>query len=103
MLSMRVSIQDGTNNPKAVKALVNMLRASGFHHISVDVPLPKPLLATKIVAQQGDIESANSINQVLKFGQVSVETSGNLYSDVTIQLGQDGLSHLVKADKINIY
>jgi len=103
LASMRVSIQDGTNNPKAVKALVNMLRASGFHNISVDAPVTKPVLETKIVAQKGDIESANSINQVLKFGQVSVETSGTLYSDVTIQLGQDALPRLVEVDKTSTY
>jgi len=99
LTGIRVSIQDGTNNPKAVESLVNMLHHSGFRNISVRESLPS-LAETQIIAQQGDTGSAKSISEVLKFGKVRVETSGVLYSDVTIQLGKDGLAQLVNADKI---
>jgi len=96
--SLRVSIQDGSKNPQAVKALVKKLRAVGYNHVSFGTPLPEPLQVTKIVAQQGDADSASAISQTLGFGEVSVETSGTLYSDITIQLGTDAIKKLALAD-----
>ncbi|HEY9606747.1 MAG TPA: LCP family protein, partial [Allocoleopsis sp.] len=95
--SLRVSIQDGSNNRQAVKAVMKKLAEAGYHHVSIGTPLPEPLRQTKIVAQQGDTDSASTISQTLGFGEVSVETSGTLYSDVTIQLGTDALKKLAVA------
>lgn len=44
-----------------------------------------------IVAQKGDHVNAEAICEVLGLGKVRVESTGNLYSDITIQLGQDWL------------
>jgi LCP family protein required for cell wall assembly len=96
--SIRVSIQDGSNNPQALKVLVQKLRAVGYNQVSIATPLPEQLRVTKIVAQQGDADSAHTVSQTLGFGQVSVETSGTLYSDITIQLGTDGAKKLVHAE-----
>lgn len=95
---LRVSIQDGSKNPQAVQAVVKKLMAAGYNRVSIGTSLPEPLRVTKIIAQQGDADSANKISQTLAFGEVSVETSGTLYSDVTIQLGTDALKKLAVAD-----
>lgn len=100
---LRVSIQDGTHNPRAVQALVEMLQKAGYQNVSIDSPLPGPLAVTKIVAQQGDSESASNIYLALGFGEVRVETSGTLYSDVTIKLGRDGLERLALSKKTITY
>lgn len=88
---MRVTIQDGVGNPKAIEALVETLRDSGYKSISVDRQVIQPIPETFIVAQQGDEEGAKGISRSLGFGKVLVETSGTLFSDVTIKVGQDWL------------
>jgi hypothetical protein len=44
---------------------------------------------TRIVAQQGDVAGAEAIRRSLGFGEVRIESTGELDSDVTIQIGQD--------------
>lgn len=100
---LRVSIQDGTHNSRAVQNLVKMLEKAGYHNVSVDAPLASSLAVTNIVAQQGDADSASNIHQTLGFGEVRVETSGTLYSDITIQLGRDGLHRLASSGSAITY
>jgi LCP family protein required for cell wall assembly len=89
--SMRVSIQDSTGNPNAVKALVKTLTQAGYPNVTIAERWHEPLRVTRIVAQQGDDRSAQSVQQSLGIGQVRVDGTGNLTSDVTIQLGRDWL------------
>lgn len=89
---MRVAIQDSTGNPQAVKDLVKTLTGAGYQNVSVDSPWREPLKVTRIVAQQGDDDSAKAIYRSLGFGEVRVESTGNVASDVTIQLGRDWAS-----------
>ncbi|MEW5860514.1 MAG: LCP family protein [Cyanobacteriota bacterium] len=88
---VRVAIQDSTGDMKAVQSLINTLRNAGYRNVYVDEPWPEPLRVTHLVAQQGDGNSAKAIYRSLGFGEVRVESTGNLVSDVTIQLGQDWL------------
>jgi polyisoprenyl-teichoic acid--peptidoglycan teichoic acid transferase len=51
--------------------------------------LNQTLPISRIVAQRGDIVTADLVQRVLGLGKVRVESTGVLHSDVTIQLGQD--------------
>ena len=86
---IRVSIQDSTNNPEAAQSMVRTLEKAGYRNIFVDNPWKEPLRISRIVAQNGDDSSASAIRNTLAFGEVRVDNTGNLSSDVTIQLGQD--------------
>jgi hypothetical protein len=55
---------------------------------------------TRIVAQDGDTQSAESIQRALGFGQVVVESTGFLESDVTIQFGRDWLEKYEKKQQL---
>ena len=89
--NLRVAIQDSTGSDRAVQALVNSLQESGYRNVYVAKPWSEPLDVTHIVAQQGDNDSAAAIRTALGLGEVRVESTGNLRSDVTIQLGKDWL------------
>ncbi len=89
--SLRVAIEDSTGSDQAVQSLVNSLQQSGYHNVYVAKPWSEPLDVTHIVAQQGDSDSAQVIRNALGLGEVRVESTGNLSSDVTIQLGKDWL------------
>jgi LCP family protein required for cell wall assembly len=86
---LRVAIQDSTGASDAVDRLLSTLADAGYGNVYVDGSWSEPLSETRIIAQQGDVASAEAIRQVLGLGEVRIESTGSLRSDVTIQLGQD--------------
>lgn len=88
---LKVAIQDSTGEADVVEELANKLYDGGYGNVYVDQPWNERLTETRIVAQQGDVESAEAIRRYLGFGEVRIESTGNLRSDITIQLGSDGL------------
>ena len=87
--NLRVAIQDSTGDAQAVQAMVDHLREAGFEQVYVSSEWRQPLQVTRIVAQQGDNQGAAAIQSALGVGEVLVESTGSLSSDVTIQLGED--------------
>jgi len=97
--SLNISIQDSTGQPRAVRALVHSLYAAGYHNIHIAKPWTQPLTKTHIIAQQGDSDSAETIRSILGLGEVRVESTGILFSDVTIKLGKDWLTRPQRSRK----
>lgn len=97
--SVRVAIQDSIGQPDAVQLLVRTLKKAGYQNITLDDTWREPLRVTRIVAQQGDGSSAAAIRSHLGFGEVRVESTGSLVSDVTIQVGQDWLQKQALSEK----
>jgi polyisoprenyl-teichoic acid--peptidoglycan teichoic acid transferase len=90
--SLRVAIQDSTGGDRSnLQPLIRALEKSGYRNVYIAKAWGEPLDVTHIVAQQGDGNSAESIRNTLGFGEVRVESTGNLGSDVSIQVGQDWL------------
>lgn len=90
--SLRVAIQDSTGGDRSnLRPLIRALEKSGYRNIYVAKAWGEPLEVTHIVAQQGDGDSAELIRDTLGFGEVRVESTGNLGSDISIQVGQDWL------------
>ncbi|MFN6482884.1 MULTISPECIES: LCP family protein [unclassified Nostoc] len=88
--SLRVAIQDSTGGDRSnIRPLIRALEKAGYRNIYVAKAWGEPLDVTHIVAQQGDGNSAESIRNTLGFGEVRVESTGNLGSDISIQVGQD--------------
>ncbi len=92
--SIKIAVQDSTRRANAAQSLINTLRKAGYSNTSVDVPYSEPLRVTRIVAQQGDEQGAEAIRRSLGFGEVRIESTGELTSDITIQLGEDWLQKL---------
>ncbi len=88
---IRVAIQDTTDNWEGVDELVSSLNDLGYWNVKVTKPWNTPLEVTRIVAQNGDIQAAQAVQNSLGFGKVFVESTGYLNSEVTIQLGKDWL------------
>ncbi|NEO85124.1 MAG: LCP family protein [Spirulina sp. SIO3F2] len=87
--SLRIAIQDSTGNPAAVDALKQALSTAGYRNVYVGSSWQEPLRETRIVAQKGDRLTASNLKTSLGIGDVRVESTGELNSDLTIQLGQD--------------
>lgn len=88
---LRIAIQDSTGDADAVDGLVSTLNQAGYQSVRVSRPWNEPLEVTQIVAQDGDPKGAEAIHQSLGFGEVLIESTGSLRSDVTIKLGKDWL------------
>jgi hypothetical protein len=73
----------------AAQTMVDTLRKAGYTNVIVDLPHSEPLRITRIVAQQGDARGAEALRRALGLGEVRIESTGELSSDITIQLGQD--------------
>ncbi|HLP89212.1 MAG TPA: LCP family protein [Nostocaceae cyanobacterium] len=89
---LRVAIQDSTGGDRSeLRPLIKILEQAGYRRIFISKPSGIPLDVTHIVAQQGDGESAELIRSTLGFGEVRVESTGNIASDISIQVGKDWL------------
>ncbi len=89
---LRIAIQDSTgSNHTDIQPLIRVLEKAGYHNVYVARRWGEPLEVTHVVAQQGDDNSAESIRNSLGFGEVRVESTGNLGSDISIQVGKDWL------------
>ena len=86
---LNVAIQDSTGDPEAVQELITYLREAGYRRVYVSDEWREPLQVTRIIAQKGDNSGAAAIRAALGVGEVRVESTGTLSSDITIQLGED--------------
>ncbi|MGD1872185.1 MAG: LCP family protein [Mastigocoleus sp.] len=90
--SVRIAIQDSTGSSYSeLRPLIRSLRRAGYRRVYVSKPWSQPLDVTHIVAQKGDDSSAESVRNNIGFGEVRIESTGNLNSDISIQLGKDWL------------
>lgn len=87
--SLKVAIQD-TTHQTLPKTFLPHLEQAGYTNLLISDPSSgEPLNTTRILAQQGDIENAKALQQLLGIGEVRVEGTGDLNSDITLQLGRD--------------
>ncbi len=87
---LKIAVQSNKDNQETGQKVVEYLQANGYRRAFLTQQFAtQPLLKTKIVAQQGDNYSAAKIRADLGVGEVIVESTGVLASDITIQLGQD--------------
>jgi len=88
--NLRLTIQDSLHDPHRIDAVQKRLVQLGYSQVqSMDNPELPVLLKTQIIAQNGDRASAEAIQKALGIGEVVVESTGYIYSDVTIRLGKD--------------
>lgn len=88
---LRIAVQDSTRRTAAVDRLMDQLYDGGYTNMEMGEQLREQLDVTQIIAQQGDAASAEMVQRYLGFGEVRVESTGTLQSDITIKLGQDWL------------
>ncbi len=91
--NLRVNIQDTSYFPDATARLIKRLKKAGYERVHLDTApkIKEDLTTSQFVAQKGNPEVAEGLSQLLGFGEVKIDSSGNLYSDVTIKLGRDWL------------
>ncbi len=91
--TVEIAIQDSTGDATTAQDVRSQLEQQGYRNLFVDEPWNEPLSVTRIIAQRGDIDSAKALQAILGVGEVLVQGSGNIRSDITIQLGTDWVQH----------
>jgi hypothetical protein len=69
--------------------MLTALQKAGYNRAYISNSWHEPLKETRIVAQSGDKLAATSLRTELGVGEVLVESTGVLNSDLTIQIGAD--------------
>lgn len=96
---IRIAIQDSTNNSKAVQSVARTLQEAGYRNVYVASEWSEPLSETRIIAQDGNVETAEAVANALGIGKVRVESTGALDSSVSIQLGEDWVAQQRSRDR----
>ena len=87
--NISIAIQDSLEDREAVNTMVSSLREAGYRQVYVSRRWSEPLEVTKIIAQGGDDRAAAIVRAAIGVGEVLVESTGILNSDLTIQIGRD--------------
>jgi len=86
---LRVAIQNASNKPDAANELRAYLSSQGFSNVYIASDWSDKQKQTQIIAQQGDLSSAEIVQKLLNAGRVAADSTGDLDSDLTIRLGDD--------------
>jgi polyisoprenyl-teichoic acid--peptidoglycan teichoic acid transferase len=90
--NLRIAIQDSMSQPEGSKKATTVLSKAGYAQVfPASDRWTKPLAKTVIVAQSGDRESAEKLREALGIGEVVIESTGDIESDVTVRVGKDWL------------
>lgn len=91
--NLSIAVQNASGDPEAGQSVVDFLAQQGFYNVFVDQDWPQIESETEVVVQRGDLEAAKGLHLTLGIGDVLVDSTGNIDSDLTIRVGQDWLRH----------
>ena len=94
--SVRIAIQNATDNPQLSYRVAEYLAEKNFRNVYIVRSWPDRLQQTQIIVQQGDLETAATLKKVLGTGRVEASSTGDLESDLTIRVGEDWLERQVE-------
>jgi len=90
--TLRVAIQDSMSQPEGAKKATTTLSKAGYAQVfPASDRWSRAIPKTQIIAQNGDRTSAEKLRESLGLGEVVVESTGDIESDITVRVGKDWL------------
>ncbi len=90
---LRITLQDSLDRPQGIKAMTELLADRGYAQVlPAETNWTRPIDKTLIIAQSGNRAAADRVRQILGVGQVVLEATGDIESDVTVRIGKDWLA-----------
>lgn len=86
---LRIAVQNATGEQGMARRMVQELARQGFTQAFAVEDSTQVLRQTEILAQSGDRDGAKQIRTAIGLGEMRVESTGILNSDITIRVGQD--------------
>lgn len=99
---MRIAVQNSTEDQQILQSALDTLREAGYQRVFATKNWQDPLPITRVIAQSGDDAAAKEVKSILGVGEVVVESTGELQSDITIQIGRDWQKHLKKLMELDL-
>ena len=99
---MTIYVQDTTRDQQALQTALDTLRRAGYKKVYASKNWQNPIAKTRFIAQTGDDDAATVTRDILGVGEILVESTGVIGSDITIQLGEDWRKQLYSEDEGNI-
>lgn len=87
--NLNIAVQNASGEMGVGSRMAEKLKAEGFNQVYVIEDWPEALPSSEIVAQRGDVDSANALKEQLKLGRVDSTSTGDIESDLTIRVGKD--------------
>jgi hypothetical protein len=87
--ALRISIQNASRNPNAAAQVSQRLIALGFSNVFITSDWADKQAQTQVIAQRGDLQAAQGVQQKLGLGTVDADSTGDLEADITIRVGDD--------------
>ena len=92
---LKIAVQSASGEPETAGEVVRYLQSQGFYNVYSVRSWPDETHQTQVIAQRGDLDSANILKSVLGMGQVVSDSTGDLDSDLTIRVGKDWFDKLI--------
>ncbi|MGB3557033.1 MAG: LCP family protein [Geitlerinemataceae cyanobacterium] len=89
LLSLRVAIQNPTQNTEAGNQLQAYLESIGARDVYLSENWLDRPRQTEIIVQKGDVKGAQFLQELLGFGKIVTDSTGDVGSDLTIRIGED--------------
>jgi polyisoprenyl-teichoic acid--peptidoglycan teichoic acid transferase len=89
LIGAQITIQNTTTRSQLSQELFDYLRKRNFLNVRIVNDLPMELRETQIIAQKGNTSLATKLKKILNFGRINVSSTGDLDSEITIQIGDD--------------
>ncbi len=90
---LRIAVQNASGRPGMARQFSQDLQQRGFHHVFAIIDDPQVISTTQIIAQQGDSQSALEMQALLGIGEVKIESTGAIESDITVKVGRDWVDY----------
>ncbi len=90
---LRIAIQNATGENGMAGNMSRYLMTEDFTNTYLARDYPDLLDQTLIIAQRGDLNSANLLRDVIGVGRVESSSIGEIESDITIRIGRDWLDY----------
>ena len=91
---LNIAIQNATDDSYASSSMADYLRDLGFYNVYVVRDWSDVNRKTAVIAQRGDIGSANAVQDSISLGQVDSDSTGDIDSAITIRVGEEWLEQI---------
>lgn len=88
---LTIAVQNASGSAQVGRTVAQYLRNQGFYNVYVTEDWPAAQATTQVIAQQGDVRSAEVLQSVLGVGTAIADSTGDIQSHITIRVGEDWL------------
>lgn len=89
--NLPIAVQNASGEARVAREVADYLRQEGFGNVYVISDWSSELQRSQVIAQRGDLQSAELMTSILNVGRVVAESTGDLESELTIRVGRDWL------------